>query len=126
KRGVRRRDTARGMSPGPGRRHPMGVAWVGLLSLEAVDSELVAIEVTGIGGVGILGPAARAGSAFVLCAGSQGGFMEGMDGSTVRRLEADGDAVTDRSRLAVGRLEYEEGRLVHTPDRAVVAQVGKA
>jgi len=90
----------------------MAVGQPALFSLEAIHSQLVAIQVPGISGKGIVRPTAGAWQAFADAAVCQGGRMERLDRSAVRRFEAHRDTIADGRRIAIGRVEHKERRLV--------------
>ena len=95
-----------------------------LIGTEAIGRPLVAVQITGIGSVGIRCPATRSRQAFTGTASGQSGCMERVDGGTGRRFETDGHPFTDADRCAVRRFQNKEGRCALAPDRTVVAEVG--
>jgi len=101
----------------------MAVGQPALFSLEAIHSQLVAIQVPGISGKGIVRPTAGAWQAFADAAVCQGGRMERLDRSAVRRFEAHRDTIADGRRIAIGRVEHKERRLVDAPDGAGILEI---
>src|SRR6516165_9157518 len=91
-----------------------------LFRLQAISGELVAVEVTHIGAVGMGVPAAWPDRTLILAAGAESGPVEGRDGCPVGGDKADRPAIGEGRGLTVGRLQHEEFGIRLTPDRAVV------
>jgi hypothetical protein len=85
-------------------------SWQRLGWFEAVRGQLVTVQVSSVGGIGVRCPVAGAWGACSDAAGGQGCGVKGVDGGAARGLEADRDAVTDGGGFAIGRFQNKEGR----------------
>src|SRR5438874_964801 len=79
-----------------------------LLRLQAIDRELVAVEIAGIGTIGMGMPGPRADRTLILAAGGECRLVEGCDRGTVWCHKADGTAIGECRGLPVGRFQHEK------------------
>src|SRR5205823_1902160 len=97
-----------------------------LLRLEAIDREFVAVEIAGIGAVGMGVPGPRTDGTLILAAGGECGFVEGCDGTSVRCHKADGTAIGEGRGLAIRRLQYKKFGIRLAPGRTAIAKISDA
>src|SRR6266478_5341675 len=97
-----------------------------LLRLQAIDRELVAVEIAGIGAIGVGMPGPRTDRTLILTAGGECRLVEGSDRGPVWRHKADGTAIGECCGLAVGRLQDEKLGSRFAPGRTAVAKITDA